>query len=187
MAAHAGTTPMSARRDALAGAAVWIAEVEREANVTSGLVATVGRLEVEPGAGNVVPERARLSLDVRHAEDAVREAAVRRLANAARDIAARRGLKLEWEPRLEQESVPMDGPLTSMLDRALEQSGFPAHRMSSGAGHDAMILAGQMPVGMMFIRCANGLSHHPDESVRVEDVAAALEAGRQFLDEMART
>ena len=77
--------------------------------------------------------------------------------------------------------------MVSMLDRALEQSGFPAHRMASGAGHDAMILARRMPAGMVFVRCANGVSHHRDESVRVEDVAAALDAGRQFLDEMARS
>ena len=186
-AGHAGTTPMKTRRDALAGAAVWIGEVEREASVTSGLVATVGRIEVEPGAGNVVPGRARLSLDVRHAEDRVRKAAVARLANAAQDIAASRGLSAAWEARLEQDSVQMDAAMASMLDRALEQSGFPAHRMSSGAGHDAMILAGRMPAGMLFVRCANGVSHHPDESVRVEDVAVALEAGRQFLDELARS
>ena len=186
-AGHAGTTPMNARRDALAGAAVWIGEVEREAAVTSGLVATVGRIDVEPGAENVVPGRARLSLDVRHAEDRVRKAAMARLAKTAQDIAASRGLSAAWEARLEQDSVPMDAAMVSMLDRALEQSGFPAHRMASGAGHDAMILARRMPAGMVFVRCANGVSHHRDESVRVEDVAAALDAGRQFLDEMARS
>jgi allantoate deiminase len=187
IASHAGTTPMKARRDALACAAVWISEVEREANITAGLVATVGRIDVEPGAGNVVPGRCRLSLDVRHCEDTVRRAAVARLEKAAHDIAARRGLETGWEHRLDQDSVPMDATLASLLDRALEQAGFPAHRMPSGAGHDAMILASRMPVGMLFLRCANGVSHHPDESVRVEDVAAALDAGLQFLDEMART
>src|SRR5712692_10022535 len=88
MASHAGTTPMKARRDALACAAVWITEVEREANMTAGLVATVGRLDVEPGAGNVVPGRCRLSLDVRHCDDTVRKASVARLEKAAHDIAA---------------------------------------------------------------------------------------------------
>src|SRR5207248_1233653 len=111
---------------------------------------------VEPGAGNVVPGRARLSLDVRHAEDTVRKASVARLAQAAKDIAASRGLSVAWEPRLEQDSVAMDVAMASMLDRALEHSGFPAHRMSSGAGHDAMILAERMPAGMVFVRCDNG-------------------------------
>jgi allantoate deiminase len=187
MASHAGTTPMKARRDALACAAVWITEVEREANMTAGLVATVGRLDVEPGAGNVVPGRCRLSLDVRHCDDTVRKAAVARLEKAAHDIAARRGLETGSEHRLDEDAVSMDATMASMLDRALEQAGCPAHRMPSGAGHDAMILAGRMPVSMVFLRSANGVSHHPDESVRVEDVAAALDAGLQFLNEMARS
>jgi allantoate deiminase len=186
LAGPAGTTPMKARRDALACAAVWISEVEREGNTTPGLVTTVGRLEVEPGAGNVVPGRCRLSLDVRHADDTMRRTAVGRLAKCAHDIASLRGLTVTWDERLDQASVPTDASMALMLGRALENAGCPAHRMSSGAGHDAMILAGTMRVGMLFLRCHRGISHHPDESVRVEDVAAALDAGRHFLDEMAQ-
>ena len=139
VAGHAGTTPMKMRKDALACAAAWIAEVEREALATSGLVATVGRIAVEPGAGNVVPGRAVVSLDVRHPADRMRKAAAERLSKAAEEIATRRGVKMTCEPRLDQPSVAMDAAIAAMLDRALEQSGAPAHRMSSGAGHDAMI------------------------------------------------
>ena len=88
------------------------------------------------------------------------------------------------EPRLDQPSVAMDPAIAAMLDRALEQSGAPAHRMSSGAGHDAMVLAGKMPAGMLFLRCEGGISHHPAENVREDDVAAALDAGLKFLDEL---
>lgn len=183
-AGHAGTTPMKMRRDALACAAAWIAEVEREALTTSGLVATVGKITVEPGAGNVVPGRAVVSLDVRHPADRMREAAVERLAKAAEEIATRRGLKLTWEPRLDQPSVAMDPAVAAMLDRALQQSGAPPHRMSSGAGHDAMVIAGKMPAGMLFLRCEGGISHHPAENVREDDVAAALDAGLKFLSEL---
>lgn len=186
MAAHAGTTPMKMRKDALACAAAWITEVEREAITTPGLVATVGRIDVEPGAGNVVPGKATISLDVRHPADAMRRAAAERLAKAADDIASRRGLQMTYEGRLDQASVAMQPATAAMLDRAVERAGFPAHRMSSGAGHDAMILASRMPVGMLFLRCAGGISHHPAESVREEDVAAALEAGLIFLDELAQ-
>lgn len=161
-------------------------EQAREVNATAGLVTTVGRVEVDPGAVNVVPGRCGVSLDVRHADEGVRTAAVERLARSAQDIATRRGLKAGWEPRLDQGSVSMDPALASMLDRAVEQAGYPAHRMSSGAGHDAMIVATRMPVCMLFLRCAEGISHHPAESVREEDVAAALEAGLRFLDEMVR-
>lgn len=185
MAGHAGTTPMTLRKDALAAAATWIGEVEKEALATSGLVATVGRIEVEPGAGNVIPERCLMSLDVRHSADGVREASVERLSKAAAEIAARRELKVAWESRLDQASVVMDAPMAAMLDRALEHAGTPAHRMTSGAGHDAMIAASRMPAGMIFLRCAGGISHHPAESVREDDVAAALEAGVRFIDELA--
>lgn len=183
-AAHAGTTPMKIRKDALACAAAWITEVEREALTTSGLVATVGKIAVEPGVSNVVPARAVVSLDVRHPADRMREAAMERLSNAARDIATSRGLNLTWELRLDQPSVAMDTSIAAMLDRAIEQSGTAAHRMPSGAGHDAMVLAAKMPVGMMFLRCEGGISHHPAENVREDDVAAALDAGLRFLNEL---
>jgi allantoate deiminase len=183
-AGHAGTTPMKMRNDALAGAAEWVTEVEREALTATGLVATVGRIAIEPGAANVVPGRAVLSLDVRHSEDRTRSSAVERLLQAAKEIANRRGLKLTWEPRLDQPSVAMDADVVAMLEFALEQPGVPAHRMSSGAGHDAMILAAIMPAGLLFLRCEGGISHHPAENVREEDVAEALETGMKFLNQL---
>ena len=184
VAGHAGTTPMQMRKDALQGAAAWISEVERDALTTPGLVATVGKISVEPGAGNVVPGRAIALLDVRHPEDRVRTQSVARLLNAARAIAAQRRLELDWEPRLEQTSVAMDGSMVAMLERALERSGAPRHRMPSGAGHDAMVLAPKMPTAMLFLRCEGGVSHHPAENVREDDVAVALAAGVAFLNEL---
>jgi len=186
VAGHAGTTPMHLRKDALQGAAAWIAEVERLALATPGLVATVGKISVEPGAGNVVPGRAIASIDVRHADDLIRTRSTEQLATAAEVIASQRGLKMTWEPRLEQASVAMDDSMVAMLDRALERTGAPRHRMSSGAGHDAMVLAAKMPAGMLFLRCEGGISHHPAENVRDGDVAAALDAGVAFLDELER-
>jgi allantoate deiminase len=183
-AGHAGTTPMKMRKDALACAAAWITEVEREALTTTGLVATVGRIAIEPGAGNVVPGRAVVSLDVRHPADHMRRLAAERLLKLADEIATRRGLTMTCEPRLDQPSVAMDPAIAATLDRALEQAGAPAHRMSSGAGHDAMVLAEKMPVGMLFLRCEGGISHHPAENVREDDVAAALDAGLAFLNEL---
>lgn len=186
-AGHAGTTPMTLRRDALAGAAVWITEVEREALTTPGLVATAGRISVEPGAANVIPGRCELTLDLRHADDRTRTDAVERLHSAAHEISQRRGLALSWDPRLEQPSVRLDGELASTLGRAVEDAGFHVHRMASGAGHDAMIMATCMPAAMLFVRCAEGISHHPAESVREDDVAAALDVGRRFLHLLERS
>ncbi len=184
-AAHAGTTPMTMRRDALTCAAEWISDVEREALTTPGLVATVGRIVVEPAAGNVVPGRAVVSLDVRHVDDATRRAAVERLMTAADAIAGRRGLTVARARCLDQPSVPLDSTMTVLLERSIERTGGRPHRMPSGAGHDAMVVAGSMPAAMLFLRCEGGISHHPAENVREDDVAAALEAGLKFLDELA--
>ena len=113
-------------------------------------------------------------------------AAVGRLRQAACDIAARRGLTVDWESRLDANAVRMSPPLVGALTRAAERSAARAHVMSSGAGHDAMILAGRMPVAMLFVRSPAGISHHPDERVNEGDVAAALAAGSAFLEELTR-
>jgi allantoate deiminase len=187
MAEHAGTTPMDARRDALAGAAEWIAAVEREARKEPGLVATVGHIDVEPGAGNVIPGRCRATIDIRHADNSVRSNATQRITDAGAEISSRRSLEFAWEPRLDQAAVAMDPALTGVLERAVSRSGAPVHRLASGAGHDAMIMAARMPAAMLFLRSPGGLSHHPDESVIEDDVAAALTAGLHFLGELAQT
>ena len=183
---HAGTTPMHLRRDALAGAAEWIASVEREARAITGAVATVGRVNVSPGASNVIPSIVTLSLDVRHAEDAVRHELVKRLLRRAEQIAAGRCLKVSQEQRLDQAAVAMDSDLTALLERAVVSAGHPVHRMASGAGHDAMILARLMPAAMLFLRSPGGISHHPDESVLAADVEAALTVGMRFIEELER-
>lgn len=182
---HAGTTPMRLRRDALAGAAEWIAAVEALAVRTDGLAATVGKVNVEPNAGNVIPGAATLSLDVRHADDALRRQAVEELLAQADTLAARRGLAVQYRRQMEQPAVPMDERLTAFLVEAMEAAGLPPRRISSGAGHDAMVMAARVPTAMLFLRSPGGLSHHPAESVREEDVEAALQAGRKFLERLA--
>jgi allantoate deiminase len=180
-AAHAGTTPPRLRKDPLAGAAEWMVEVEREMRETPGLVATVGRIHAEPGAPNVIPSVATLSLDVRHAIDSIRHGAARRLADAAERIAGTRCLRVHMETRSDLAATPMDSGFVSLLEDAVRAAGFPAHRMPSGAGHDAMILAKHFPTAMLFVPSPGGLSHCPEESVREEDVAAGLASGAEFL------
>ena len=182
---HAGTTPMHLRRDALAAAAEWIAAVESSARQTDGLVATVGKIHITPNAGNVIPGSAQVSLDVRHLHDRARKDAVDALLAQAEAIAARRGLTLQCTLLTDQPAAPMDERLTAFLAEAMESAGLPAKRMPSGAGHDAMVMASRMPTAMLFMRSPGGLSHHPAESVREEDVEAALRVGRKFLERMA--
>ena len=180
---HAGTTPMDMRIDALAGAAEWIVFVEAKAKQTSGLVATVGKLEAHPGATNVVPGTARASLDVRHACDETRSSAVMAMTAQAEEIAKSRGLAISFETRMDQAAVAMDERMTIRLQQAVERAGYPVAHLVSGAGHDAMIIAPHIPSSMLFLRSPGGISHHPDESVRVEDVEAAIATGVCFLDQ----
>jgi hydantoinase/carbamoylase family amidase len=174
-AGHAGTVPMSARQDALAAAAEVVLAVERLAREGDGLVATVGALSVEPGASNVIPGEARLSLDVRHGADFVRAQVVATMRETAERIAAGRGVELEWVTLVENEAVEMSPDLMDRLAAAIAAEGHAVHSLVSGAGHDAVVLARVCPAAMLFVRCAGGISHDPHESVAEEDVAVALD------------
>jgi allantoate deiminase len=182
---HSGTTPMQLRRDALAGAAEWITAVESAARSADGLIATVGKIEVEPNAANVIAGVARASLDVRHADDLARKAAVESLLAKAHAIAGKRGLTLESAQQMDQPAVPMDERFTAYLANAVVAAGMPDKQMPSGAGHDAMVMAAGVPAAMLFLRSPGGISHHPDETVREVDVEAALNVGRKFLQRLA--
>lgn len=182
---HAGTTPMDLRFDAMTAAAQWITVVEREARPVPGLVATVGSVQTLPGATNIIAGEARLSLDVRHRDDRVRTRAVQSLVDQAEQIAAARHLSVRCQTRLDQAAVAMDSLLTDAVEQAIRKTGLKPHRMVSGAGHDAMILAEKMPAAMIFLRTPSGISHDPAESVAVEDVEKAIECGLHLLDHIA--
>jgi allantoate deiminase len=185
-AAHAGTVPMNRRKDALAAAAEFVLAVEAAARATAGLVATVGQLTVSPGAANVVPGEVVLSLDIRHADDAVRVAHAHRLQQTALDVAKRRGVSVESQPVTENHSVPCSPRLTSLVTRAVQELGHPAIQLASGAGHDAVVMAGLTDVAMLFVRCKGGISHHPAESVTEGDVAVAIDVLGKFLELLAQ-
>jgi allantoate deiminase len=184
---HAGTTPMHLRHDAIAAAAEWIVAVERTAHNHPGLVATVGQIEAMPGVINVIAATARVTLDVRHKSDDFRDRAVETLVRMAKEIAARRGLALQQKVLLSQRAVAMDPFLVDQIQEAIRSTGCQPHRMTSGAGHDAMILAEKVPAAMIFLRSPGGISHDPAESVEVEDVAKALDCGLHLLDQLANS
>lgn len=182
---HAGTTPMHLRRDALAGAAEWIVDVERAALSISDLVATVGFVEAKPGAVNVIAGEALATLDVRHGSDNVRTEALSDLIARAEQIAKRRGLSVKTNALLSQRAVAMDTFLADRIEDAIRKAGCEPHRMVSGAGHDAMILAEKVPAAMIFLRTPGGISHDPAESVLIEDVAKAIDCGVHLLAQLA--
>jgi allantoate deiminase len=184
-AGHAGTTPMARRFDSLTAAAEIVLEIERLARSIDGLTATVGALTVEPGASNVIPGRVRLSVDVRHALDHVRLAAANEILARARGLTGQRGVELLVAEQEHQAAVPADPVLTDWLVEAVGATGHRPHRLVSGAGHDAGVMATVAPMAMLFLRSPGGVSHHPDERVLPEDVAVGLKVLIHYLDLLA--
>ena len=180
LAGHAGCVPMDLRRDAVAAAAEMILAVEARAKAEPDLVATVGRLEVEPGAINVIPGLARFSLDVRAPRDEWRRRAVSDIHAACVAIAQRRGVEAVFLPVHEAPAYVCDSGVVAGFDRALAGLGLPAFHLPSGAGHDTMVMGQVAPAGMLFVRCAGGISHNPAESITPEDGALALAALTRF-------
>jgi hydantoinase/carbamoylase family amidase len=170
-AGHAGTTPMAGRADALVDAAELILRIRDTASQIEGAVATVGRLEVAPGALNVIPDRVTLSIDAR-APDPDRFAAL---------IAA-----LGFEPAYRVEPVAMSAGVQDALRATIDARGLPLHELPSGAGHDAGIMAAAgVEAGMLFVRSQNGgVSHHPDELTSDEDVALAVDVLTETLSSL---
>jgi allantoate deiminase len=186
VAGHAGTVPMALRHDALAAAAEWIAAVEACGRAGEGLVATVGQIAVEPGAGNVIPARATLSLDVRHLDDATRERAVAGLRERAEAIADARGGSVSWTDVQATAAVACAPGLTAELEAEVADAGLRVARLPSGAGHDAAVMSRLCDVAMLFVRCAGGVSHHPAEAVTASDVAVAIDVTGRLLHRLAR-
>jgi allantoate deiminase len=172
---HAGTTAMADRHDALCAAAEWVLEVEHLARERHGLVATVGRLAAHPGAPNVVPGEVSATLDVRHPRDDLRREAAESLRVRAEEIATARGMRLTWRIRLDSPSVTVDPALTAALEGAVTARSLSVLRLPSGAGHDGVVLSEITGVGMLFVRCTDGVSHHPGERVEPEDARIAVE------------
>ena len=174
-AGHAGTTPMPVRRDALVGAAAVVQDVWERARARGedgAFVATIGRLEVVPNGANVVPGLVRMALEARSLDEAEVSAFLEATAQRARARAAELGLELDTEVVGTAPAVRSDPDLLAALEAACEGLGTSYRRMSSGAGHDAMQLAQAAPVAMLFVPCADGLSHHPDERAEIADIAA---------------
>lgn len=180
LASHAGTTPMTMRRDAAAAAAEIVLLVEQRCGHADALVGTVGQLNVPDGSVNVVPGRCRLSLDIRAADDAVRQAAVRDVMDGIRAICERRAIDYKVETLLEAAAAPCAPRLMDQLGAAVERAGLPRFDLLSGAGHDAMALAPLTDVAMLFTRCGNGgISHNPLETMSADDADVAA---RVLLD-----
>ncbi len=176
-AGHAGTVPMSHRHDALTAAAQWIGFVEQKTRESGPeLVATVGTLQCEPGAVNVIPGAVTLTLDIRSPNDDLRETLLNALLEEAVRIGQARGVAFSHDIFYSIAATPCDTRLRNVLAGAVEAVQGRTLLLPSGAGHDAIAIAERWPSAMLFVRCDRGISHHPAESVQQQDVAQALRA-----------
>jgi allantoate deiminase len=180
LAGHAGATPMHLRQDALTAAAEMALAIEDRARSEPDLVATVGRLEVWPGATNVIPGHVQFSIDLRAPSDLNRAAALADVEARILAIAATRGVRVSIAKSHEANAYVCDPNIVAGLAQAVEAVGVPPRLLPSGAGHDAMAMGKLCPAGMLFVRCKGGVSHNPLESITVEDCAIGLKALTQF-------
>jgi allantoate deiminase len=180
-AGHAGTVPMGLRRDAAAAMAEMVLAVERLAGGIAACVATVGRVEVLPGAVNVIPATARFSIDLRHPDDDVRRDALARLHGEMAAIAARRGVDLAVRTDYDVAAAVCAADLIAALAESVRRVGLAPRRLPSGAGHDGLAIASLCPIAMLFLRCRGGISHHPAEAILAEDADLAVRVLDDFL------
>ena len=170
MAGHAGTVPMAFRRDALTGAAECIGAIEEFCRTDhGGLVGTVGYIHAAPGATNVIPGQVSFTMDIRAPTDPHRKRAVTDIVRQLDAIAKRRKLALQLNMTHENRTVPCAPWLKEQIAEAIASEGFRVFELPSGAGHDGMAMIDVADVGMIFVRCRGGISHHPDEHVEHAD------------------
>jgi allantoate deiminase len=160
---HAGTTPMASRRDALAGAARIVLELRDEARSRGDMTANVGILTIAPGGFNVIPETAEFTIDARAGDANAFARAEKFVRETLERVAAEEQLELEVTETHRKQPTPLDPELQELLTRAAAAEGAIARSMPSGAGHDAMVLAKQVPAAMLFVPSRAGISHSPDE------------------------
>ena len=172
---HAGTTPMNLRRDALAGAAECLVQAEQLALSDEHAVLTTGKLSLEPGASNVIPGEVTFSLDLRHPDDSQRQNLKKTFLTTCQEIADRRQLTLDWLNLLETDATPCDPTLTERVLDAVETTTGHRSVLPSGAGHDGVALAPVMPIAMIFVRCRDGISHHPLEHATPADIQTGIQ------------
>ena len=173
---HAGTTPMDLRRDALAGAAEIVARLsDAAAALGRPAVATVGRLEVSPGAVNIVPGRVVFTVDARSPILDQLERLRGEIEQIVRTVAVRRCLTARIEPLSWHAPVPLNPDLRRLLTATAERAGYRVLSMPSGAGHDSQILAGLTPTAMLFVPSQDGKSHRPDEYTPIEQVVPGVQ------------
>ena len=174
-AAHAGSTPMNLRSDALVGAASIITALNRVGRANAPGCATAGRLQVTPNSPNVIPESVYMTAEIRHPDDAVRATLELEFQRAVDTAATENSLEVELTKVLEQPAAPFDPACIEQIRLAAERHGYSSMDIVSGAAHDAVALSRIAPTAMIFVPCAGGISHNEIESATPQDLAAGCQ------------
>jgi allantoate deiminase len=182
IAGHAGTMPMHARHDALAAAAACITAIEQRAAAEPGLVATVGCLTVNNAAINTIPGHVRFTIDIRAPTDTQRASYEAAILPTLQSIAATRHVTIATEKIYDMLAAPCAPHLVSQIAAAIAAHGIEPIHLPSGAGHDGLAMHLITHIGMMFVRCAGGISHNPAESITGEDAELATKILATFID-----
>ena len=173
--AHTGSTPMHLRRNALVGAAALIEAVDRIAKARPPAVGTVGLLEAKPNSRNVIPGEVFLTIDFRHPEGAVLDAMEAEVGRAIAEIGAETKLAIDWKRIWDSPPVAFDADCIACVREGAEKAGLPAREIVSGPGHDAAYISRVAPTTMIFVPCANGISHNEAESTTFDECAAGAQ------------
>ncbi|MFC7395238.1 allantoate amidohydrolase [Scopulibacillus cellulosilyticus] len=174
-AGHAGTVPVALRKDALAGTSELILEIERLAKEYAPIVATVGKLTVNPGSSNVIPGEVIGTLDIRDTNEQRKNEVLKQIFQSCEEICTRRGLQCHFDKVMEAAPILCSDSIISVIESAIQKNNMRVIRLISGAGHDAMAMADLTKIGMIFVRCTKGISHHPDEHAIPADLGLGAE------------
>ena len=188
---HAGTTPMRIRKDALVAAADIVSFVNKRANdlvekLSAAIVGTVGRLNVFPNVGNIVPGKVEMVIDVRDVVQENMESLKNETLKAAKDIENKYGVDIRTQLTSLHLPVTLSNEVINMIDSSARQVGIVPKRMNSGAGHDCLNMAKRTKAGMIFVPSVNGISHAPLEWTNWEDIEKGAKVLTQTLKNLSR-
>ncbi|WP_163971184.1 M20 family metallo-hydrolase [Oceanobacillus halotolerans] len=182
-AGHAGNTPMNDRNDALVAASEFIFETEKiPSQVSDSAVATIGKLHVKPNGVNVIPGEVKLYVDIRDIYLDSRDEVVNRVLALGDDIAKKHNIDVDHFVKMRVSPVPIAEETQQLLEKSFQDKGMSAYKLPSGAGHDAQIVGGKLPIAMLFTKSKDGLSHNPEEWSDLADCVQTVHVLKRFLE-----
>jgi len=182
IAGHAGTVPMDMRSDALCCAADCVLAAEKLGLMYKDkLVATIGKLEIQNAASNVIPGSVKCTMDMRSPDFDFLTQMKDEIKRQMTQICESRNIGFSWELIQENKAVECDSELRKVLADSVLETGNELMELYSGAGHDAVAISDVAPISMMFVRCFEGISHNPKEDVELKDIAAGLNVAQTYI------